>query len=69
MKFETITDAIGRTPLVRLAKISTGLPGILFGKLQLAAKPENAGKTIVTMLPDSGERYISTQLSNVQEEN
>jgi cysteine synthase A len=36
--------------------------------LQLAAKQENSGKTIVTILPDSGERYISTQLSNTPQE-
>jgi cysteine synthase A len=56
----------------KLGRIDGVLVGISSGAavwaaLQLAAKPENANKTIVTMLPDSGERYISTQLSNVQE--
>ena len=30
--------------------------------VRLAQKDENAGKTIVVILPDSGERYLSTAL-------
>jgi cysteine synthase A len=44
--------------------ISTGISSgaALWAALQLAAKPENEGKTIVALLPDSGDRYYSTPL-------
>lgn len=43
-----------------LAGISAG--AALHVALQLAAKEENAGKTIVALLPDSGERYLTTPM-------
>ena len=43
-----------------LVGISSG--AAYYGALQLAGKPENEGKTIVVILPDSGDRYYSTPL-------
>ena len=48
-----------------LCGISSG--AAVWVALNAARREENSGKLIVVILPDSGERYITTQLSEEQE--
>ncbi|MBA7597048.1 O-acetylserine sulfhydrylase [subsurface metagenome] len=62
----TTEDAIATTR--RLAKEEGILGGISSGAatwaaLEVASRPENKGKLIVVILPDAGERYLTTSLS------
>ncbi len=64
---ETVTNEDAVLYARRLAREEGILSGISCGAAvavaaRLAQRPENAGKTIVTVLPDSGERYLSSVL-------
>lgn len=70
----TVVDRIIRVKdddAIRTARLAASKEGLLVGissgaalyaAIQLAKQPENKGKTIVALLPDTGERYLSTVL-------
>ncbi|MDR1489117.1 MAG: cysteine synthase A [Desulfovibrio sp.] len=66
----TNEDAIATArEIARLEGVLTGISAgaALWAAKSIAARPASAGKNIVVILPDSGERYLSTQLSDLEE--
>ena len=64
MKYaDDMSGLIGRTPLVKINRLAGGSSGAAMqAAVEIAQRPESAGKTIVVVLPDTGERYLSTWL-------
>lgn len=65
----TVDDADAFSTAREVSKREGVLVGIssgaaVYAAVQLAKRPENSGKTIVVLLPDTGDRYLSTPLFN-----
>lgn len=65
-----ITDEAAYEAVRALARLEGVLVGISSGAalsaaVEVAKRPENAGKTIVVLLPDTGDRYLSTPMFSV----
>jgi cysteine synthase A len=65
-----VTNEDAFTTARRLAKEEGIVVGISSGAaawaaLKIAGRPENRGKLIVVILPDTGERYLSTELFDI----
>ena len=66
-KFTTVKDEDAFEASRLLGKTEGFLVGIssgaaLYAAIELAKKEENKGKNIVVLLPDAGDRYLSTEL-------
>lgn len=68
MPIEGKKAALAARCLARTEGILCGISGgaALYAASQLAKMPENTGKTIVALIPDTGDRYLSTDLFDAQ---
>ena len=48
--------------MLSVSAITLSAGAALAAAVQLAKRPENKGKNIVVLLPDTGDRYLSTEL-------